>query len=228
METVQAIKVSKTLREISLSAAKVSWYTTVAFMFLLVLLHFVKADLDPSWRMISEYAIGENGWLMVLAFLSWATSYVALVFSIRSQVHNLAGKIGLVLLLIGALGIVMAAIFVTDPVITRPEAISTSGMLHNLGGTLGLVFPFGIMLISWSLFKNPNWSGAARPVLWSGILAVAGSLITIISMGALLSETNGMIGPDTPVGYPMRFEVFTYCIWLIVVARQALYLRSRN
>src|SRR5687767_11519710 len=136
METVQTIKVSRPVSEISLSWSKISLSATCAFMILLMLAHLVKADLDPSWRMISEYAIGQHGWLMTAAFLMWALSYTAMFFGIRSQIKNTGGKIGLVLLLISALGLLIAAIFVTDPVTARPEEATTSGALHNLGGTL--------------------------------------------------------------------------------------------
>jgi len=40
-------------------------------------LHVVKSDFDPSWRMISKYEIGRYGWLMVAAFLTLAASCVA-------------------------------------------------------------------------------------------------------------------------------------------------------
>jgi hypothetical protein len=32
--------------------------------------HFLKPEFDPSWRMVSEYAIGRWGWVMQLAFFS--------------------------------------------------------------------------------------------------------------------------------------------------------------
>ena len=41
---------------------------TAIFLGLLALLHFLKPELDPAWRMISEYEIGRFGWMMRLAF----------------------------------------------------------------------------------------------------------------------------------------------------------------
>ncbi|NNE12073.1 MAG: DUF998 domain-containing protein, partial [Ilumatobacter sp.] len=35
----------------------------------MVVLHGVKADLDPVETYISDYAIGDNGWLMTTAFI---------------------------------------------------------------------------------------------------------------------------------------------------------------
>jgi len=47
-------------------AAWVAFASTGAFVVLLLLLHLVRSDLDPSWHFISEYEIGKYGWLMQL------------------------------------------------------------------------------------------------------------------------------------------------------------------
>jgi hypothetical protein len=52
------------------TAARLSFAATTLFLVLLAALHLFKPELDPSWHVISEYAIGRYGWLMVLAFLS--------------------------------------------------------------------------------------------------------------------------------------------------------------
>jgi hypothetical protein len=49
---------------------------------------------------------------MVLAFLSLALGYVGLFLALRSQLKTIAGRIGLTLLLVSALGLTIAAIFV--------------------------------------------------------------------------------------------------------------------
>ena len=40
------------------------------FLSLLVALHVFKPEVDPSWRMISDYELGRYGFVMVLAFVS--------------------------------------------------------------------------------------------------------------------------------------------------------------
>ena len=61
---------------ISRSAALLALAGAATFAVLLAALHFLKPGLDPSWHFISEYAIGEYGWIMALAFLSLAPGYV--------------------------------------------------------------------------------------------------------------------------------------------------------
>jgi hypothetical protein len=53
------------------------------FLVLLGALHVITPELAPSWRFVSEYAIGENGWVMTLAFLSLSSSCAALCVASR-------------------------------------------------------------------------------------------------------------------------------------------------
>ena len=60
---------------ISPTAARLSFARAAMFTVLLAALHFIKPGLDPSWHFISEYAIGDYGWIMVLAFPSLAPGH---------------------------------------------------------------------------------------------------------------------------------------------------------
>ena len=59
---------------VSRTAALLSFAGAATFVVLLAALHVIKAGLDTLWHFISEYAIGDYGWIMVLAFLSLAVS----------------------------------------------------------------------------------------------------------------------------------------------------------
>jgi hypothetical protein len=91
---------AKPVRAISPTAALLSFARAATFVVLLAPLHLIKPELEPSWHFISEYAIGDYGWIMVLAFLSLVLSYVSLFVAIRSQLQTIAGRIGLALLLV--------------------------------------------------------------------------------------------------------------------------------
>jgi hypothetical protein len=52
---------------ISRTAARLSFASAATFVVLLAALHFIKPELDPSWHFISEFAIGDHGWMMVVA-----------------------------------------------------------------------------------------------------------------------------------------------------------------
>jgi hypothetical protein len=90
--------IGKPVTAVSGAAARLSLWAAIAFLVLLAALHFIKPKLDPSWHFISEYAIGDYGWIMALAFLALALSYGALFIAIS---HNgIIGGIGLALLLV--------------------------------------------------------------------------------------------------------------------------------
>jgi hypothetical protein len=213
---------AKPVAAVSPTAARLSLAAAATFVLLLVALHFIKPGLDPSWHFISEYAIGDYGWIMVLAFLSLAIGYVSLFVALLSQLLTLAGRIGLALLLVSALGLIIAAIFTTDPITVSEDAVTTEGTLHNLGGTLGIAMPFAAALIGWSLAPNPAWSSAKRSLLWATGLALVALVVSFFSLGVMVSQSGGEFGPDVLVGWPNRFEVVAYGVWLMVVARQAI------
>jgi hypothetical protein len=219
---------ARPVRTITPAAASLSFAGAATFVVLLAALHFIKPELDPSWHFISEYAIGEYGWIMVLAFLSLALSYVSLFVAIRSQLRTIAGRIGLVLLVVSALGLIIAAIFTTDPITASEDAVTTEGTLHNLGGTLGIAMPFAAALVGWKLARNPAWSSARRPLLWATGLALVAFVVSFVFLGVMVSQSGGKFGPDVLVGWPNRFEVVAYSVWLVVVAWQALKLRGKE
>jgi hypothetical protein len=213
---------------VSSAAARLSFAAAAMFVVLLAALHFIKPELDPSWHFISEYAIGEYGWIMVVAFLSLALAYIGLFVSLLSQLRTIAGRIGLALLLVSALGLTIAAIFTTAPITVSENAVTTEGTLHNLGGTLGIAMPFAAALIGWKLARNPAWSSARRPLVWATGLALVAFLVSFVSLGVMVSLSGGEFGADVLVGWPNRIEIVSYSVWLMVVARQAIRVRSQR
>jgi hypothetical protein len=207
---------------ISRKAALISFAGAATFVVLLAVLHLIKPGLDPSWRFISEYAIGDYGWMMVLAFLSLAVGYVSLFVAIRSQLRTIAGRIGLALLLVSALGLAIAAVFTTDPITVSEDAVTTAGTLHNLGGTLGIAMPFAAALVGWKLARNPAWSSSKRPLLWVTGMALVAFVVSFVSLSIMVSQSRGEFGPDVPVGWANRLEMLAYCVWLMTVAWQAV------
>jgi hypothetical protein len=119
-------------------ALRCSLAMSAATLLSLAALHVLSPEFDPSWRVVSEYALGDYGWVLAIMFLSWAVSSWTLAYAIRSQVKTLAGRIGLVVLLVSGTGEALAAPF--DVSFPR---------LHGLAGLLGVpTLPVAAMLIS--------------------------------------------------------------------------------
>jgi Protein of unknown function (DUF998) len=204
-----------------LSAAQLSMATAITFLVLLAALHFIKPELDPSWRVISEYEIGDYGWMMRLAFFLLAVSCIALIPAIQLQVAGFWGKLGLGLLLLSAVGMVIAGIFTSD---SMTGSRTPTGQIHELAAMLDSI-PFAALLINLTLIhKNPAWSSARGALLWTAFLPLLG-LVVFVGSVAVMFPSDGKFGPDVLIGWPNRFFIATHVIWLITVAWQALKLQ---
>ena len=214
---------ARPLTAISQTAARLSFAAAATFVVLLAALHLIKPELDPSWRMISEYEIGRYGWVMSLAFLSLAFSCATLFVAIRSQTRTIGGKIGLVLLVVSALGMTIAAIFTTDPITASQDELTTHGTLHGVGGLLGIpTFPIAATLISRSLAGDRAWSPARRSLLWMVGLVWISLLVFALSMAVMLPQSEGGFGPEVMIGWPNRLFMVANGAWLMTVAWRAL------
>jgi hypothetical protein len=70
--------VANSIATISTTAARLAMGAIVSYQILLIVLIFLRPDLDPSWHTISEWAIGQHGWIMSGAFLISALSYAGI------------------------------------------------------------------------------------------------------------------------------------------------------
>jgi hypothetical protein len=198
-------------------AARLSFAAAALSLVLLAALHVLSPEFDPSWRMVSEYASGDYGWVLALMFLSMAGSSVALFFAIKSQIRTIAGKIGLVFLLAAAVGLAMAAMF------------DWKHNLHGLASMIGVPsLSIAPMLISVSLVRNQAWSSARQLFLWSANLTWMSLVLMIATMFIGLSQSGGEFGPDVPIGWPNRLLMLAYGGWLMIVAWRAAQLPRRE
>jgi hypothetical protein len=167
--------------------------------------------------MVSEYALGNYGWVLALMFLTWALSCVALFVAIKSHIRSVGGKIGLAFLLAAALGMTMGAVF------------DVNHDLHGLAAMIGMPsLPIAAMLISVSLVRNPAWSAARRTLLWTANLTWISLVLMFATVFIGLSLSGGEFGPGVPAGWPNRLLVVAYCAWLIAVAWTADRLRGQQ
>jgi hypothetical protein len=183
-----------------------------AFLVLLFLLHFLEPEFDPSWRMISEYALGRYGWVMMLAFICWAGSILSLTLSQWQSLATRSGKIARVWLLVIVVALVCAAIFKTN-VITDPTP-NFAHRVHALSGAIVIItFPIAASLVA---RNRPGLLGITI-LVWLSLFAFFGSILVsrIVHPGA------GRVGPDVLMGWPNRFLAVTYHLWLILAARRS-------
>jgi hypothetical protein len=187
------------------------------FLFLLLLVNVGRSDLDPTWHFISEYEIGPMGWMMQLAFLSFAAAHFALT---KSVLPSLGGKLGwltIALLLAAGAGLLLGGIFKADPMLTPPGLGTTSGAIHNIGGGLGIAMPIAPFFLTKLLRREQYWRESSW-ILPLAVAAIASSVVTIIAFGAYLSASGGAVEPGMPLGIFNRLEIIAYALWFMAVA----------
>lgn len=178
--------------------------------------------------MISEYELGEYGWVMSLAFLALSVSYASLLVDVAPQVRSVGGRIGLGLLLLGAVGTFMGGVFTTDPITASEDQRTVAGTLHGVGALLGIpTLPLAATLVSVALLRDPSWAPARKPLLLAAASTWIGLVGFALATAILLPRGGGKLGPEVSIGWPNRFLIATYAVWLITVGWQRIALRRR-
>jgi thiosulfate reductase cytochrome b subunit len=192
-------------------AAGVTFGGAAAFLLILAGLHVLKPQLDPSWCLISEYAIGRHGWLMSLAFVSLSASCFALHFALGLSL----GGIALAVVALGALG---SALFVADPTATPWMSQTSSGRLHTASATLFVLgFPPATTIIGWSLSGDQTPASTQSLLAWMSLIVWAGFLVFIGSV-IFYGAPKCRFGPQVRIGWQNRLMMVIYSAWLMIVA----------
>jgi hypothetical protein len=195
--------------------------SSIAVLVLLASLHALSPELDPSWRMVSEYANGSYGWVLSLMFVAWALSSWALALAVWSQVKTTAGKVGLVFLVAAGIGEAMASIF------------DIRHALHSVAAMIGIPsLATAAMLMSVSLARNPGWAPVKKALLWTAnstwlsLVLMAGAFALFV---ATYKQAGGDMSAGTPItsipagviawmGWANRLVIIAYCVWVMTVA----------
>jgi hypothetical protein len=197
---------------------KLSVLMAVTYQVLLIILIFLRPDIQPYSNTISEWAIGKFGWLMQVAFFCSALSYLFLFLSIKSYVHGRWGKIGLILLFICFIGTIGVGAFVTDPY--PPDFTIATTFIHTISGTLAmLLLPFAALLINRSLMRNEHWKAAKNILKWTAFLPLLAFIGFIVHYNLFVAPLGeNAVGENVPIGYPPRIMFLVYHIWLVILA----------
>jgi hypothetical protein len=177
---------------------------------LVVLLHVLEPEFDPSWRMLSEYSLGRYGLLMRLAFIAAGTSVIAVAIALSGSAWP--WDLGLVIVAIGPLG---AAFIDTDPV-TMPRAqMSRRSNVHAALGSLFILgFPMAATITGVSAAGDP----AVGPVLAWASAATWIALAWFLGSTIRDAQPDGVGSPLVRIGWPNRVNMLVYMGWLALAA----------
>lgn len=182
----------------------------------LLALHVVSPEYQPSWRMISEYALGKHKWLITSFFIFWGLSSITLGIVLWPLTDNTWATVGVVALFISAVGEIMGGLF------------DIKHKLHGASFMLGVpAVPIAAMFIGYNL------NGADSLVLMTSQATWISLVLMGIAMMVMMSgfKKSGIpMGPDVAppervpagvialAGYANRLLVVCYVGWLIVIA----------
>jgi Protein of unknown function (DUF998) len=208
-------------------AARMAIVGSIAAVGVLGSLHLLSPEFDPSFRMISEYALGRHGAVLSWMFAIWGVSTWALAFAIWPDVPTTRGRLGTWCLLAAGSGEVLAAVFDV-----------THELGHGVAGLLGIVgLPIAAVLVTVSLEGRWVWQHAGAQLrrrsahaTWIAVLLL---LVTMALMTAQFAHVNGGRLPQHAPrslppgvwglsGWANRLIVLANCWWVAVVAWQAI------
>jgi len=213
---------TKPVSAFEMNAARISIASGALFLLLLVSLHVLEPEFDPTWRFISEYMLGDFGWLMTLAFLALAVSLASTGAVVFSQIRTIPGYIGLVVLALAVVGILIAAAYKTDPIFTKIDELTPSGKMHVLGASLDYS-PLAFLLFSFSLARTQAWNPIRKRLFVTAIVTI---ILTIAFVFTL--PQDGVFGPGVLAGLMGRFLLVSYLGWIAVVSLHALKLYKQE
>lgn len=187
----------------------------------LLSLHFTSPEYQPSWRMISEYALGKYKGLLTSFFFLWGACSILVSILLWKEVTTTWAMVGVVLLLVSAIGEIMGGLF------------DVKHKLHGMAFMLGVpALPVAALLISYNLIQLDDWSHAKSTIMffvhatWISLVLMGVAMVVMISgfkKAGLVVEQNAPLPEKVPdgvialAGYANRLLVVSYVIWLIVI-----------
>ncbi len=164
------MKRTKTLSLISL-------WGFLLFFAIVSLLHFLRPDKNLLSCFVSEYAVGNYGWLMTIAFYALGLATALLLTGLLQSCK--ASATSGIAISIFCLGIVLAGIFPTD----LPQALPTpGGLMHGFAALIAL-FSLAVSMIAWGIVfkKTEDWKRFAKPSVFYGLISLVLLIIFIAS-----------------------------------------------
>jgi len=176
------------------------------FALALLLLHILRPDYAPTKYMISDYANGRHGWVMTTCFLALSCGCLMLLLGlVRSGPTSVAARIGMVLLGIASIGMVVAAIFPTDP---EGAPLSRSGYIHGISFLPNVVsIILATVLLSVSFGSHPLWRAYRRTAVTVASLVVLAFVLQFFTL---------VLG--APPGLPNRIFITVLLAWLLTTS----------
>ncbi len=211
---------------------KVILATGAMSLLCLLLLHFLSPEYDPSWRMISEYALGKYKAFLTAFFVLSAVCTSMLPFLLWNETTGLWSKVGLVLVFLSGVGALMGGLF------------DLKHPLHGAAFALGVpTIMVGALLVTYHLVNRSDWAQYSTGTLLAAHAIWISLVLMGVSMAVMMNGFKqagvpmgpGATPPDTVptgvvavAGYFNRLLVICNTAWIMAMAYVYLILRVPN
>jgi len=149
-------------------AAVVAAAAAVVDLLVLGLLHVVSPEVDPVARPVSEYALGEFGWLATIRTVAQGVGPIALAVALRRE------RLGALLLLVFGLLKLAMPLFPVDALGTPA---TSAGQMHDLlGNVTFFLFPVAALV----LFRALRRMGSRLAPAVAVVLAIATAGVLVV------------------------------------------------
>jgi len=178
----------------------------------------VEGLLRPGYRplemFVSELSLGPRGWIQIASFIVYGASF--LVFA-RGMTRELRGA-GASMLWGFGVALILAGVFVTDPIGTPRANRTVQGAIHGLAGAyVFLGWPVCLFLLARTFRKDPAWQPQAT---WTLLAAVMTAVLAVVLTYAANEVQSGKSVPGLPRGAIQRAHLFTWLAWQFGAARR--------
>ena len=190
-------------------AARLAVAGPAVCMALVALLHFLEPEVNDR-DAVSEYALGDYGWLMNIAFFAAAVGIGALAYALHSSlVRSKFALAGIALLWLAAAAWVCLGAGNIDP---EGADTTTHGLIHGIGFLVGLPTRLAAPLVLAGAFRrDERWVRHRRVTLALGITA-------------LVAELAGFADLAAPV--TLRLALGLWLLWIALTGLRVLRVKA--
>lgn len=189
------------------------WISVIAPLYYIlaaIVVHFLRPDYNFFKNYISDYAVGQGGFIYIIAYIITAIGTISLYILMMGNLKKSSGyKIGGILLMLFGITYLLTAIFPTDILAPGSFPNTISGKIHMGSAIAGwFFFIIGAIIITKQMSKEPGWDNVFK----------LASILTILSIVFLISLfiVNALRAPYA--GLAEKLYILSREIWLLIFA----------
>jgi len=183
--------------------------TAAIFYVVLIVEGVLRTGYDPVYHTGSELSLGERGWVQIANFLQFGVGMICFAVGIGQLLDSLLGA---ALLVVFGLALIVAGVFLTDPVRGyppgsprgAPEKVSWHHQVHEAMGPLAFLAIFGACM---------NLAGRLDG-LWQVYTVVTG----VVGLGLTAWTALSFQRDASITGLVQRCLILVYVAWIVLLS----------